>query len=230
MIVEIKPIRNPYVKLMKNIVSTFSILQKTGGTYSKWFNTWPPKVSKLMEHWVNQGWYPNILEMKIDEFKGAQDISEGQIIDFYRNHLDAIDRKICEKFPNRQKIIRDAFNAHRRGEYSLSIPVLFAQIDGISYEFFEKYFFKSENNKPQTSGIIKDKYKEDQFGHEMSMPLREKSPVNLNERERVQHFTGLNRHLVMHGSSLDYDTEVNGLKAVSLIDYVYSVVCDISEM
>ena len=54
-------------------------------------------------------------------------------------------------------------------------------------------------------------------------PLTETLPINASEYERQEDFEGLNRHIIMHGESLDYGTEVNGLKAISLINYISQV-------
>ena len=45
--------------------------------------------------------------------------------------------------------------------------------------------------------------------------------MNPGERaERGDPFVGLNRHQVLHGESVDYDTEQNSLKAISLLTYL----------
>lgn len=36
-------------------------------------------------------------------------------------------------------------------------------------------------------------------------------------------FDGLNRHQVLHRESVDYGTEINSLKAISLLNYVFQV-------
>jgi hypothetical protein len=51
-------------------------------------------------------------------------------------------------------------------------------------------------------------------------PLAETLPINASENERPRNFNGLNRHMVLHGESLDYGSKVNSLKAISLVNYV----------
>ena len=43
-------------------------------------------------------------------------------------------------------------------------------------------------------------------------------------------FIDLNRHAVMHGESLDYGSEENGLKAVSLLNYVSYILSEDPEL
>ena len=46
-------------------------------------------------------------------------------------------------------------------------------------------------------------------------------PLRSPEFRRGESFTGLNRHSVFHGESVDYDTERNSLKSVSLLAYLH---------
>ena len=54
----------------------------------------------------------------------------------------------------------------------------------------------------------------------MLSPLAESLSISMSKHERPEGFDGLNRHMVLHGESLDYDTRENSLKAISLIGYV----------
>jgi len=51
-------------------------------------------------------------------------------------------------------------------------------------------------------------------------PLAQTLPIGASQNERHDGFSELNRHMVLHGESLDYGTEKNSLKAISLINYV----------
>ena len=55
--------------------------------------------------------------------------------------------------------------------------------------------------------------------HPLSIPL----PLWMNRNERAERgdpCVGLNRHQVLHGESVDYGTEQNSLKAISLLSYL----------
>jgi hypothetical protein len=45
-------------------------------------------------------------------------------------------------------------------------------------------------------------------------------PINAGEAGRAKFNSPLNRHLVLHGISTDYATEVNALKTVSWLQYI----------
>jgi len=78
------------------------------------------------------------------------------------------------------------------------------------------------NRKPQTA-IYVDQITNDTFMAAILSPLAEILPINASENERPRNFNGLNRHMVLHGESLDYGSKVNSLKAISLINYVIFV-------
>ncbi len=54
-------------------------------------------------------------------------------------------------------------------------------------------------------------------------PFAETLPISASEDERDDRFSGLNRHMILHGESLDYGTRINSLKAISYINYVTQV-------
>src|SRR5579872_4636378 len=51
------------------------------------------------------------------------------LIGFFAGCIDDVHRRICEAFPDRCKVISEAFEAHKQGKYSLSVPVMLAQSD-----------------------------------------------------------------------------------------------------
>ena len=59
------------------------------------------------------------------------------------------------------------------------------------------------------------------FNEVLHMALVEHIPLKhqMSKRGQVEGHI-LNRHAVMHGESLDYDTEENSLRAISLLNYV----------
>ena len=141
---------------------------------------------------------------------------------FFRSHLSSIERRLLISYPKRARVLTHAFRAHRRDEYSLSIPVFLAQADGIFSEIFPKkslfMYGKREsvvNARAQQTGEGWIKV----FLYPLSLSL----PLWMPESLRGESFSGLNRHQVLHGESVDYDTERNSLKAVSLLAYLHWV-------
>ena len=193
------------------------------------FRELPPRTQEALILLGTHGWYLD-LEMPLPalwEFTKA--IAEGNVreakdalVEYFENRLDEIEKSIVERFPNREKLIRAAFKAHRRQEYELSIPVFLSQSDGICKEVVNEHLFLKHNKKPRTA-IYVEQVTTDTFRAALLSPLAQTLPIAASEHERDKGFYELNRHMVLHGESLDYGTKTNGLKAISLINYVAHV-------
>ena len=140
--------------------------------------------------------------------------------DFFRNHLDSIERRLVISYPKRARFFRDAFRAHRRGEYSLSIPVFLSQADGVFAEIFpEKSLFMYRKRESAIS--IHASQTGEKWIEVFLYPLSIMVPLWMPEFLRGESFSSLNRHQVLHGESVDYDTERNSLKSISLLGYLH---------
>lgn len=179
----------------------------------------------------NHGWFFD-LEMplpflwELENVLNEGDIKEAEaaLVDYFRENLQSIENRFTVKFPHRAKIINSAFNAHKRGEYELSIPIFLAQTDGICYEVINQYLFmRVRGEKKPRTAIYVDTIASDTFRHALLSPLSQPLPISASQNERNESFNELNRHQVMHGESLDYGTEINGLKSISLLNYVAQV-------
>lgn len=139
----------------------------------------------------------------------------------FTSQLTEIEEELVKLAPAREKLVRSAFGAHRRGEYELAIPVLLAQTDGISVDATGGSLFRDAEGSPLTAAYVRG-IASDEFLSAMLAPLAQKLPINATEKQRgkVENWTALNRHMVLHGEALDYGTEINSLKAISLLNYV----------
>lgn len=210
------------VSLERMITPAFEDLQRS-------FSELPPKTQDALILLGQHGWYLD-LEMPIPalwqlkkalEIGSVQEVEEA-LIEYFEQRLGEIETSILGRFPNREKIIRAAFSAHRRHEYELSIPVFLSQTDGICKEVVNEHLFMRKNKKPRTAIYVKQ-IAADTFRAAILSPLAHSLPISASERERDSGFNELNRHMVLHGESLDYGTKTNSLKAISLINYVAHV-------
>lgn len=160
------------------------------------------------------------LESALNE--GEIEEAELALVEYFRENLSQIENRFSRKFPHRTKIISAALNAHKRGEYELAVPVFLAQTDGICYEVIKQHLFMRENKKPRTA-IYVDTIASNTFRRAILSPLSNTLPISASKYERDQDFDELNRHQILHGESLDYGTEINSLKAISLLNYVVQV-------
>ena len=186
-----------------------------------WIESQADDVRESQLKLANRGWFPDH-DMSFGELRQVAEAIETDpdAVDEHmqaslRAKLDEIEAELLRTHPNRVHLLRDAFSAHRDAMYSLSIPVLFSQADGICYDRFRKSVFATDKRKKihgeATSGSK-------QQASALSLPLLSNDlPLWMTEQRRDDSFQGLNRHEVLHGVSVHYNTEVDSLKAVSFI-------------
>ena len=179
----------------------------------------PDHVRQALITYGEHGWYydwempfPDIWDWESAFIEGRIEEAEGALSGYFESRIDEIEAYIINKLNHRKDVISEAFAAHRAGKYALSIPVIFAQTDGICKDIFDRCLFKRDNKT--FNAIAAGQITNDTILSAILSPLDEKLPV-------IKH-----RHMVMHGIELDYGTRINSLKAISLINYVASVTED----
>ena len=197
----------------------------------------PNNIKIAMLSLAEEGWFFSLdmdckmlFELKSLLEDECVDDVEHFLIGYFKEDLNSIEERIVKNFPHREIIIRSAFEAHRDGKYTLSIPTLLTQIDGICYDKTEKYYFIKFKGKPQTSIYMEKLNAEDIIGSSLRVPLTETLPINASQHQREDEFNSLNRHMVMHGESLNYGTEINGLKVISMIDCIEQLLSEKSDI
>lgn len=153
---------------------------------------------------------------------GDINMAEEALMEYYKAKLSDIAKELNREYPNRTSILNAAFKAHKRGEYELSVPVFLAQADGICQELIGYQLFSKKNKKPVMAEYV-DKIAIDTFRSALLYPLACNLPISESKGGRGADFHQLNRHQVLHGESVDYGTEVNSLKAISLLNYVAKI-------
>jgi hypothetical protein len=186
----------------------------------------PPAYRKALMELGQRGWYLDGEMGLSTPVEFARAISAGQIEetevaleDHFTMRLDAIESEIAAAFPSRARILAAAFRAHKDGLYACSIPVFLTQMDGICMDVGKKYFFIKENKRPGIAGHV-DQLSDNPLAAAMLAPLTEILPISAPPEARGPGFWQLNRHTVIHGESVDYDTKRNSLRAISLLNYV----------
>lgn len=140
-------------------------------------------------------------------------------------------------FSGRENIINQAINAHIRGEYALSIPVLITQIEGIAGEFCEKNSVevmatdrngkktlrkittKNSNGGYKLQGAINNEFLKGGIFHpEVLLSLIDSIIFTNTDNLGKDYSTILNRHGILHGNIKMYDSEINSYKCILLLD------------
>ncbi len=176
---------------------------------------------------ANIGWYIDS-DMPFDfPEKFARAIEDGDeqhvvevLKEYFRDQLDVIEQKLVSAYPNRKNIFEDAFNAHRDEKFTLSVPVLLTQADGMWHDAFQANLFMSRDRRKTVGTVLTDK---DQTSFEALYiePLFLSSlPLWQSQHERDVSFNELNRHQILHGEVIDYGTEQNSLKIIAFLNYL----------
>jgi hypothetical protein len=200
----------------------------------------PVAVEYLMKRgWFTTSDYPDSLLIEVAGLIQAEDHSgiDAHMSNFARSRFEDTEQALRHRFLDRAQVFADAFEAHRAGKYTLSIPVLLAQVDGIGCEVLgiRRIFFRSQNRtdaleqKLSAFTAFGEPYGLSRLTDEMLYPLGVDLSIeeDTNERDKQQiaapWFGPLNRHGVLHGLDTDYATEANSLRCVLLLRYLLDV-------
>ena len=197
--------------------------------------------------WFISGYFGNSELMELANLCDTltEDELDDHIADMYRSSMTEHTAFLLKDYKAREFAIQPAVDAHERKEYALSVPVFFAQSDGILHHntHEEMHVFcdskkTHDHAKKKVQGIKDLRPSQSQYTRYdwmslymemMFMQLSEKDwPLAYTNKNReTQQYFGLNRHTVMHGISLDYAIEKNSLKAFSLLSYIGSLKDDL---
>ena len=145
------------------------------------------------------------------------------MVAYLQHHLEPVENDIMSVFPKRAQILSAAFRAHSQKTFTLSVPAFLAQADGVCSELLGVGVYSRSKRVPKTASAV-EQFKHDELLSSLLEPLRVAGALNAYEDERHQYPDVLNRHEVLHGKSLDYATELNSFRAISLLSYLCSVV------
>ncbi|MNJ40303.1 hypothetical protein D3C77_351950 [compost metagenome] len=192
--------------------------------------TWFVSMSLGLSNYERLAFSPETIGMS-EEVEGALN---DLFIEVYRESLDDLEASMLDRFPKRAFAIGPAINAHRRGEFALSIPVFLSQADGILLDITSAELFTSKGHisKHAQSQISTEPHENwlGYFDDAKWSPLSVVRPIGWSPKERSKEgYDGLNRHTIMHGMDLNYASEVNSYKSLSLLVYIASLGSDIDE-
>ncbi|MFL9928834.1 hypothetical protein P0D88_06090 [Paraburkholderia sp. RL18-103-BIB-C] len=189
------------------------------------FETYPDKMREGLVSMSQSGWYldrdmgmSEPLRFKRAMADGRQADAEAEMVKHFEARTAGIRAELIQAYPHRREIFEAAFDAHLNGQYLVSIPVLLAQVDGICFDVANAHFFMGKERPKVLAYAVE--FAGSQIARAFLAPLESEMTIALSERARPQGFTGLNRHMVLHGESVDYGTKENGLRAISLLNYM----------
>jgi len=143
-------------------------------------------------------------------------------------------------FARRMAILKDALSVHKQGKWTLSVPSLLPQIEGVSLDIV-----KQLGLPPDKKAIVIDKNINKEIGKTVPSQVFSRLSINIfTPREMVAIFTllyhlegqlykwidllkeirqtdeldYLNRHAVLHGAQIDYASKINSLRCFLVLD------------
>ena len=181
-----------------------------------------------MEVCSRHGWFidaefpapPSVQLAKMYE-DGKATKADELLVEYYRDRLQKIRETLIADYPERAAILAKAFNMHVEGEYDVSIPLFLIQADGICLDVFGREFFRVTKGKLAVHKQLARK-DDDWIWQAMLEPFRSVPPLAAGCRRRRRR-RPFNRNRILHGASLDYGSEANSLRAVSLLAFLHGL-------
>jgi len=191
------------------------------GKAARDFARYPPEAQAKLLELMRTGWaidpdQPLLFVRLMEGEFGGEAAAEAWVTGHYISRMGEIETSLAMRHPERAEIMQDAFDAHRRGAYSLSVPVFLTQADGIVGARYERTQLFSKSRCHGLASQLKEMEK-GQLATMWAEILSGKAEISSNVRDLPENFSGLNRHAVLHGTDLGYGTEKNSLKAASML-------------
>ncbi len=172
------------------------------------------------------GWYmtgymtPAEINYLSDEIELKNyDLVDNFMVEHIQKNKELIFRNLLSRLPERINVIQSGINAHLKRDYYASIPIFLSQADGICIQLTGFKLYAKEARKPKVSHYVK-KLKEGSFSSIMLQPLTINNALNSSEKDSKLYNGLLNRNEVLHGISINYGTEINGCKSLSILNFV----------
>ncbi len=212
----------PKETLLDGIIQQF--MTQIGSAIKTAADCWKTNRKRALVEMADNGWYPNWFTFFYAPRKAPCSINELMESHLEENWKD-ITAKILELCPNREHILKIAFQLHTDGNYIAAIPLFFKQIDGICCETFKYFLFTKNDLENKIKNLID---KKDMFSKFLLEPLLEPLTVKnhydagIREASQIKKDKASNRNGIIHGHHkyLDYGTKRNSLKTFSLLSFI----------
>lgn len=130
------------------------------------------------------------------------------LMQYFKKKIHASQDTLINKFPNAENVIKEAIMAHKKKMYYASTILFLSLADG----YLDGYTFKTKKDKAKVNEILSE-------GKGITSHLKlVVGKVSAIDSDNGGYHSSLNRHEVMHGLKFDYGSEVNSLKAFSILN------------
>lgn len=223
-----KPFENGLAKMQETFNKLNEMFTKNMDGVSKFFKT--------LKDLTKKGWFVSdiiLSKYRLDEIQhllSMEDIEIGEFLMKKHGSNKEIKNKlrlINFQFPNRKTILNEIGRAYELKMYSSVVSLCYAQADGICSETWLHGFFDKDRKDDYKLKLFK---KLENLDLGVSSYLVNHSGLSYNEitmhsgndalKFQEVKDKSFNRHLVIHGHSLNYGTKVNAFRAILLLDFL----------
>lgn len=135
-------------------------------------------------------------------------------------------------FERRKHIYLQALEAHRRGQYNLSVPTLLPLLEGIAVDFLNEEYAVFKTGRKAIEEAIRTNTPPDMFNKVIQDTMIEFLAESTYERTShgvLKSGYELNRHGVLHSIHLRYGREANSLRCFLWLETLYQYIDDSPE-
>lgn len=189
---------------------------------------WPEEVENAWKQAAYQGWFVD-WNIPFSSFVKAAESGNDRLNQYMCDYLDCnwVKHKnyLFKKCQQRLHILKIAFKLHEEGNYIACIPLFLSQADGITARYIKAFLFSEKEKRKTNIEIIKEKTT-DIFQYAFLEVLSEDTQFSaaIASASNQKRNRGPNRNGILHGSlkHIDYGTEINSLKSITLLLLVVS--------
>lgn len=136
-------------------------------------------------------------------------------------------KAIYKAIPHREAIITEIETLYCQNHFHAVIVLCYTQVDGICNENLRFGFFDVDQNTKELR--VKQLDSNNSLASKIATQLKEpRNEISRYVKNAIKNGIykrdSFNRHLVMHGHSINYGTKLNAIRAILLLDFVCSLV------
>lgn len=218
------PIIQQHERMLQAVQPMLDHINSVSDTYQRAAKKWENAVRQDLVLMSERGWYPNWFTFDFDP--ESTELGTDELMEAHLEHdWERIRGKVLDLYPNRSHILNTALNLHSDGNYIASIPLFFAQADGICCEVFKSFLFTGNDVNEKIKELIRNgDVKSDLFAEVFLelFSIRNHHNSGISKASAEAKEKAPNRNGILHGhrKHLDYGTKRNSMKAFSLLSFV----------
>lgn len=233
----IEKMRKQYEPVMAQISATVNAWIKqnehvfeTVKKYAELAKQWQEREKQNVVIMAENGWFPNWHTFYFEPDEEVKDIDE--LMTLHLNDCwDEVTDQIIKLCPNREHVLRVAIKLHEEKNYIASVPLFISQADGIFCEEIKTFLFAGDKPKDVLENMLETGDLQRGFFEEILLEpymIKTQFSESVRKSSAEDKKKAPNRNGILHGhrKHLDYGSELNSLKAFSLLAFVVFSVKD----